>query len=319
MCSLRFSVTDDKGDLIGQRVLPLSMIRSGYRFVTLRDKHSQPLLLTSLFVFVRIENYIPDHLKDYVCDLQRPPKRIVDDDGKNPNSLSKVLKSRTTLTTLMIDDDLPTQVKKRNIPAIKPGELVVTNSKRMLKFNKRAEKECGILERNYKTRLSQAKSKPGLLLRRSRSLEPVAPKKDFDAVKLELEAKYRQEMRELQIRLTEERYKETASVLYLLHEEQKKTMSKIHDKELATYQKTVISGYYDQISAKKGNQKKKMGEASMKHIRLEVAKKCTEKIQQLKDLHAEELKRLATTQSKLQEQLRSDKEQDLKRYQSAQH
>ena len=31
-----------------------------------------------------------------------------------------------------------------------------------------------------------------------------APKKDFDAVKLELEAKYRQEMRELQIRLTEE-------------------------------------------------------------------------------------------------------------------
>ena len=33
------------------------------------------------------------------------------------------------LATLMIDDDLPTQVKKRNIPAIKPGELVVTNSK----------------------------------------------------------------------------------------------------------------------------------------------------------------------------------------------
>ena len=28
-------------------------------------------------------------------------------------------------------------------------------------------------------------------------------------------------------------------------------------RELATYQKTVISGYYDQISAKKGNQKKK--------------------------------------------------------------
>ena len=63
MCSLRFSVTDDKGDLVGQRVLPLSMIRSGYRFVTLRDKHSQPLLLTSLFVFIKIENYIPDHLK----------------------------------------------------------------------------------------------------------------------------------------------------------------------------------------------------------------------------------------------------------------
>jgi len=63
MCLLRFSVTDDKGDLIGQRVLPLSMIRSGYRFVTLRDKHSQPLQLTSLFVFIRIEDFVPDHLK----------------------------------------------------------------------------------------------------------------------------------------------------------------------------------------------------------------------------------------------------------------
>ena len=61
MCLLRFSVTDDKGDLIGQRILPLSMIRSGYRFVTLRDKHSQPLLLTSLFVFIKIEDFVPDH------------------------------------------------------------------------------------------------------------------------------------------------------------------------------------------------------------------------------------------------------------------
>jgi len=61
MCLLRFSVTDDKGDLIGQRVLPLSMIRSGYRFVTLRDKHSQPLLLTSLFIFIKIEDFVPDH------------------------------------------------------------------------------------------------------------------------------------------------------------------------------------------------------------------------------------------------------------------
>ena len=61
MCLLRFSVTDDKGDLVGQRVLPLSMIRSGYRFVTLRDKHSQPLLLTSLFIFIKIEDFVPEH------------------------------------------------------------------------------------------------------------------------------------------------------------------------------------------------------------------------------------------------------------------
>ena len=64
---LRFSVTDDRGDLIGQRVLPLTMIRSGYRFIPLRDKHSQPLLMSSLFVFIKIENYVPEIMKGVVC------------------------------------------------------------------------------------------------------------------------------------------------------------------------------------------------------------------------------------------------------------
>ena len=63
---LKFSVTDDRGDLIGQRVLPLTMIRSGYRFIPLRDKHSQPLLMSSLFVFIKIENYVPEIMKGVV-------------------------------------------------------------------------------------------------------------------------------------------------------------------------------------------------------------------------------------------------------------
>jgi len=66
---LRFSVTDDKGDLIGQRVLPLSIIRSGYRFIPLRDKHSQPLLLTALFVYIKIENYVPERMKGLIVGL----------------------------------------------------------------------------------------------------------------------------------------------------------------------------------------------------------------------------------------------------------
>ena len=63
---LRLSVSDDKGEFVGQRVLPLSMIRSGYRFIPLRDKHSQPLLLSSLFVFIKIENYVPEKMKGLI-------------------------------------------------------------------------------------------------------------------------------------------------------------------------------------------------------------------------------------------------------------
>ena len=66
---LRLSVSDDKGDLVGQRVLPLSMIRSGYRFIPLRDKHSQPLLMSSLFVFIKIENYVPEKMKGVIVGL----------------------------------------------------------------------------------------------------------------------------------------------------------------------------------------------------------------------------------------------------------
>ena len=66
---LRLSVTDDKGDLIGQRVLPLTIIRSGYRFIPLRDRHSQPLLMSSLFVFIKIENYVPEKMKGVIVRL----------------------------------------------------------------------------------------------------------------------------------------------------------------------------------------------------------------------------------------------------------
>ncbi|XP_065917924.1 1-phosphatidylinositol 4,5-bisphosphate phosphodiesterase beta-1-like [Dysidea avara] len=156
MCLLRFSVTDDKGDLIGQRVLPLSMIRSGYRFVTLRDKHSQPLLLTSLLVFIKIENFIPDHWTDFVTDLQRPRSLSVSC-NKTVNASNEDIQSpktriaRISLTTLEIDNDILNKVKTRNIPAIKPSDLAVTNSKRMAKFNKKVDKEYNAMGKALKS------------------------------------------------------------------------------------------------------------------------------------------------------------------------
>ncbi|XP_065908218.1 1-phosphatidylinositol 4,5-bisphosphate phosphodiesterase beta-4-like [Dysidea avara] len=314
MCLLRFSVTDDKGDLIGQRILPLSMIRSGYRFVTLRDKHSQPLLLTSLFVFIKIEDFVPDHWTDFVSDLQRPRShsasfgKIMDTSNEDASS-PKTRIARISLTTLLIDSDIPNRVKTRNIPPIKPADLIVTNSKRMMKFEKKVEKEYDAMERTFKSRLS--KSRSDVALRRSKSLDPQSVQHDQQS------SSHHEELQKLQYRITEERYNETAAVLLTLHEDQVKTLLKIHEKELVTYQKLLTSAYCDQITTGKNKQNDKKVEASMKHLRLEIAKKCTEKIQVLKGLHTEELQRLTSSQNIIKEQLQQEKEQELKKNRSA--
>ncbi|XP_065908131.1 1-phosphatidylinositol 4,5-bisphosphate phosphodiesterase beta-4-like isoform X2 [Dysidea avara] len=326
LCSLRFSVTDDKGDLIGQRVLPLSMIRSGYRFVTLRDKYSQPLLLTSLFVFIKIEDFVPDHLKEFVVDLQRPriPSPIP---GKGKIMAASVSDSRVTsrhqsqrlsLTTLPVEHQIIAEVLNRNIPAIKPDDIVVTNSKRMIKFNKRIEKEFDMMERNYKLKLGRTKRIVDgymSLLRRTKSSEPDLKNViDGDAEK-QMAFDHQEEVQHFQFKTTEERYRETAIVLASLHEEQVKTLLKIQEKELAACQKMVTSAYCEQISVTKNKQNDRIGDATLKHLRLEIAKKCTEKIQELRDLHSLEMKKLTSTQNEMQEQLQRDKEESLNHYQ----
>ncbi|XP_065908200.1 1-phosphatidylinositol 4,5-bisphosphate phosphodiesterase beta-4-like isoform X2 [Dysidea avara] len=311
MCLLRISVADDKGDLIGQRVLPLSMIRSGYRFVTLRDKHSQPLLLTSLFVFIKIEDFVPDHWTDFVTDMQRPRSLSAScgkavDINTEDMELPKTRIARISLTTLEIDNDMLNKVKTRNIPAIKPSDVVVTNSKRMVKFNKKMDKEYGAIGRALKPRPSS--SGIDLKMLRAKSLEPQSKKLPEGDV---LHSDRGDEEFRLQFKISEERYNETAAVLLSLHEEQVKTLLKMHEKELVTYQKLITQAYCDQIAGKNKQNGKKM-EASMKHLRVEIAKKCAEKIQVMKELHTKELQLLTSSQNKVQELLQTEKEQELK-------
>jgi len=53
---VRFSVIDaNSNHLISQRVLPLTSLRPGYRHIRLRSPQNQPLQLSTLFVYSRIE------------------------------------------------------------------------------------------------------------------------------------------------------------------------------------------------------------------------------------------------------------------------
>lgn len=60
---LRVAVFDDDRDLIGQRFLPITAIRPGFRHIPLRDKHNQPLPLAMVFVHIKVEDWVPDEFE----------------------------------------------------------------------------------------------------------------------------------------------------------------------------------------------------------------------------------------------------------------
>lgn len=63
---------DDDHVLVGQRVLPVHLIRSGFRHITLRDKYSNPLGAASLFIHIKIEDYVPDEMEGWLTFVTKP-------------------------------------------------------------------------------------------------------------------------------------------------------------------------------------------------------------------------------------------------------
>ena len=58
---LRLAVFDDDHIMVGQRIFPMELLRAGFRHISLRDKHNNPLEMANLFVHVcKIEDYVPD-------------------------------------------------------------------------------------------------------------------------------------------------------------------------------------------------------------------------------------------------------------------
>lgn len=60
---LKITAFDDQNRMIGFRVLPIVGLRPGYRFVCLKNDSNQQLLMTSIFVHIKIEDYIPEEFQ----------------------------------------------------------------------------------------------------------------------------------------------------------------------------------------------------------------------------------------------------------------
>lgn len=57
---LCFSALDEQNRLIGHRVLPIIGLRSGYRYISLKNESNQSLNMCMLFVNITVKDYVPD-------------------------------------------------------------------------------------------------------------------------------------------------------------------------------------------------------------------------------------------------------------------
>lgn len=58
MATIRFAVSSEDGTFIGQSVIPVAHLRSGYRYVVLRNQMNIPINSSILFVFIRVNIHV---------------------------------------------------------------------------------------------------------------------------------------------------------------------------------------------------------------------------------------------------------------------
>ncbi|TSM77317.1 1-phosphatidylinositol 4,5-bisphosphate phosphodiesterase beta-1 [Bagarius yarrelli] len=76
LASLRIAVFEEGGKFIGHRLIPVSAIRPGYRYIGLRNEKNQSLTLPALFVYIEVKDYVPDTFADVIEALSNPIRYV---------------------------------------------------------------------------------------------------------------------------------------------------------------------------------------------------------------------------------------------------
>lgn len=91
---LKITVFDDQSKIIGFRVLPAVGLRPGYRYICLKNETNQPLMMSVLFVHIKMHDYVPEEYEDFAMALVNPIRFV---------SLSK---KEEMLKTLVDDNEV---------------------------------------------------------------------------------------------------------------------------------------------------------------------------------------------------------------------
>ncbi|KAM6956654.1 1-phosphatidylinositol 4,5-bisphosphate phosphodiesterase beta-1-like [Aplochiton taeniatus] len=76
LASLRIAVFEEGGKFIGHRIIPVSAIRPGYRYIGLRNEKNHALILPAVFVYIEVKDYVPDTFADVIEALSNPIRYV---------------------------------------------------------------------------------------------------------------------------------------------------------------------------------------------------------------------------------------------------
>uniref|UniRef100_A0A8C4HCR1 Phosphoinositide phospholipase C n=1 Tax=Dicentrarchus labrax TaxID=13489 RepID=A0A8C4HCR1_DICLA len=102
LASLRIAAFEEGGKFIGHRIIPVSAIRPGYRYIGLRNEKNQSLILPAVFVYIVVKDYVPDTFADVIEALSNPIRYV--------NLLEQRSKQLAALTLDDVEEDTQTEV-----------------------------------------------------------------------------------------------------------------------------------------------------------------------------------------------------------------
>lgn len=101
LASLRIGAFEEGGKFIGHRIIPVSAIRPGYRYIGLRNEKNQSLILPAVFVYIEVKDYVPDTFADVIEALSNPIRYV--------NLLEQRSKQLAALTLEDAEEDTQTE------------------------------------------------------------------------------------------------------------------------------------------------------------------------------------------------------------------
>uniref|UniRef100_A0A3P9N9R3 1-phosphatidylinositol 4,5-bisphosphate phosphodiesterase n=1 Tax=Poecilia reticulata TaxID=8081 RepID=A0A3P9N9R3_POERE len=119
LASLRIAAFEEGGKFIGHRIIPVSAIRPGYRYIGLRNEKNQSLILPAVFVYIEVKDYVPDTFADVIEALSNPIRYV--------NLLEQRAKQLAALTLedgeeeAQIEDEMDMGAERKN--DLKPAPL----------------------------------------------------------------------------------------------------------------------------------------------------------------------------------------------------
>nr|XP_056707063.1 1-phosphatidylinositol 4,5-bisphosphate phosphodiesterase beta-2 [Euleptes europaea] len=120
LASLRVVALEEGGKFIGQRIIPITAVCSGYHHICLRSECNMPLNLPSLFVYVEMKDYVPDSWADMTMALCNPIKFFSAQDKKSSKSQEADMERHSLQkglsTTQLNTNGLPSTTGTTSIP-----------------------------------------------------------------------------------------------------------------------------------------------------------------------------------------------------------